>query len=224
MRFHVFVLFLVPLLLLGCATDGQKAKKPNPAYAKVFDHPSRPNVLIIGDSISIGYTLPVREMLEGMADVFRIPENGGPTTRGLEKFDEWIGCGCYDVVHFNWGLHDLKFMDDGERQVSLDEYERNLTVLVHRLSETGAKLIWANTTPVPEGGVKPKRIPSDVLKYNAVAAEIMQRRGVIINDLYSFSNERLDKIQQPVNVHFTQEGSYELGAQVAEAILNALDQ
>lgn len=49
-------------------------------YAAAFenpkDSPSRPNVLLIGDSISNAYTVDVRKQLQGKADVFRIPGNG----------------------------------------------------------------------------------------------------------------------------------------------------
>ncbi|MDP8242661.1 MAG: SGNH/GDSL hydrolase family protein [Candidatus Hinthialibacter antarcticus] len=218
------LLLLLPLLLLGCATHNQNVSLNERAYDHVYANPSLPRVLLIGDSISIGYTHPVREMLRGKANVYRIPENGGPTTRGLEKYDEWLTCGCFDVIHFNWGLHDLKYMEDGEHQVSIDQYERNLAVLVQRLLQTDAKLIWASTTPVPQGDLSPKRVPGDVLQYNAVAKEIMDRRGVMINDLYTFAFDQLDQIQRPANVHFTDDGSYALGAQVAESILQALDE
>jgi acyl-CoA thioesterase-1 len=49
-----------------------------------------PRVLLIGDSISIGYTIPTRKLLKGKANVHRIPVNGGPTTRGLEQVENWV--------------------------------------------------------------------------------------------------------------------------------------
>ena len=54
-------------------------EKNDPAFAPVTDDPKLPRVLLIGDSISIGYTIPVRKLLEGKANVHRIWENGGPT-------------------------------------------------------------------------------------------------------------------------------------------------
>ncbi len=74
--------------------------------------------------------------------------------------DQWLGDDTWDLIHFNWGLHDLKYVDDkgrlakppvGKQVSTLDEYERNLDKLVQRLKQTGAKLIWRPTTPVPEG-------------------------------------------------------------------------
>jgi len=55
----------------------------------------------------MGYTLRVREFLKGVANVHRIPENGGSTRDGLQKLDRWLGTGKWDLIHFNWGLHDL---------------------------------------------------------------------------------------------------------------------
>ena len=196
----------------------------NPVFADPEDKPNLPNVLLIGDSISIGYTIPTRELLKGKADLFRIPENGGPTTRGLEKIDAWLGDQTWDVIHFNWGLHDLKFMEDGRRQVGYDEYEQNLERLVVRLKQTGAKLIWCSTTPLPPGTLKPLRKPGDDIAYNIVARRIMEKHGVAINDLYAFAKPRMAEIQQAANVHYTREGSAVLAKAVAFSIRTALSE
>ena len=198
----------------------RKKRAPNPVFAPVTDDPGLPRVLLIGDSISIGYTLPTRKALAGKANVHRAPTNCGPTTRGLEGIDTWLGDGRWDVIHFNWGLHDLKKIE-GKHQVPIDEYEKNLGVLVERLKKTGATLIWCSTTPVPEG-CTPPRTNEDTLRYNAVAKKIMDANGIAIDDLYAFALPQLEKIQRPANVHFTPEGSEVLAKQVAAAILKAL--
>lgn len=223
------LLFLA--VAIGCLVSvseaAQKKKKkkrkrrPNPAFAKVEDDPKLPRVLLIGDSISIGYTRATRDLLQGKANVHRIPTNGGPTTRGLAQIDRWLGEGKWDVIHFNWGLHDLKYIGD-KRQVAPADYEKNLKKLVARLKKTNAKLIWCNTTPVPEG-VKPKRSDADVLKYNAIAKSIMKENGIATNDLYSFAKARLSEIQRPRNVHFTPSGSKVLAGKVAASIKQALE-
>ena len=164
----------------------------------------------------------MRGRLKGRANVHRIPANGGPTIRGLVQLDAWLGDGKWDVIHFNWGLHDLKFMPHGKRQVTLAAYEKNLDSLVRRLKQTGAKLIWRNTTPVPEGELRPRRIPADVERYNAAAKRVMQKHGIPIHDLYEFALARLGEIQRPVNVHFTPEGSAALAGEVVRVILDAL--
>jgi acyl-CoA thioesterase-1 len=224
----IVVLASVVLVLAApLAAQQAKAKKtPNPAFATIEDKPGLPRVLLIGDSISIGYTLAVREELSSVANVHRPATNCGPTTRGVAEIDKWLGDGKWDVIHFNFGLHDLKYVDDegknaapdkGHVQVSADDYQKNLETIVGRMKKTGAKLIFATTTPVPEGAQA--RIKGDEKKYNEIAKEVMKKHGVAIDDLHAFSLPKLDEIQLPANVHFKPEGSKQLGKQVAHSIL-----
>jgi len=208
------------------AAGRQRSAPPEPSLVPVTDEPGLPRVLLIGDSISMGYTLPVRELLKGKANLHRIPANGGSTKDGLAAVDSWLGNGKWDVIHFNWGLHDLKHMKDGKldlagSQVStLDEYETNLRALVKRMQATGAKLIWATTTPVPAGA--DGRMAGDELKYNAAAARVMQELGVPTDDLHALCAPKLADLQLPKNVHFKPEGYAGLAAQVAAQIETAL--
>jgi arylsulfatase A-like enzyme len=195
----------------------------NPAMRPIADDPKLPRVLLIGDSISIGYTLEVRKLLAGKVNLHRIPVNGGPTTRGVEQLDQWLGTGRWDVIHFNWGLHDLRIMTNGQHQVELEQYEANLRRLVEKLKAIGAKLIWASTTPVPEGKLNPPRRPADVPRYNEAALRVMKEFGVSVNDLYAFALPRLSESQLPSNVHFKPVGSAQLAKPVAEAIAAALE-
>jgi len=207
-------------------------RPPNPAFAQIEDVPGLPRVLIIGDSISIGYTLAVRERLKGKANVHRIPTNGGPTSNGVAKIKEWLGDSKWDVIHFNFGLHDLVYMGpDGTRgvdpalpgakhQVPLPDYEKNLMTIVQHLKATGAKLIWCNTTPVPEG--TNIRKADESLVFNEVAAKVMKAADVPINDLHSHAKTKLSEVQLPANVHFTPQGSEYLAEKVASEIGQAL--
>ncbi|MBM4040560.1 MAG: SGNH/GDSL hydrolase family protein [Planctomycetes bacterium] len=225
------------LALLACAcfavgAEGEKEKKHvGPAFEPVTDDPKLPRVLLIGDSISIGYTVPVRALLRGKANVHRPLTNCGPTTTALKELDKWLGEGKWDVIHFNWGLHDLKYMNEfgdlvavekGTQQVPVEQYEKNLDELVQRLKKTGAKLIWAATTPVPKGAQG--RVPGDEVKYNEAAKRVMDRHGVAINDLHAFAAQftGYKAIQMEKNVHFMRTGSVELAKQVAAHILKAL--
>lgn len=218
------------------AKKAKKARKPNPAMAPVEDVEGLPRVLLIGDSISIGYTVPVRELLDGVANVHRPRANCGPTTSGLAHIDSWLETGGaekkWDVIHFNWGLHDLKFLGpNGEnlqdpsdpknhQQVPPEEYRKNLTKLVERLQQTGAKLIWRNTTPVPPGAKG--RVVGDSASYNEIAAEIMASAGIPTHDLYTFALERQETIQRKADVHFTPEGSRSLAEDTVRVIKEAL--
>lgn len=202
--------------------------------------PKLPNVLILGDSISIGYTRDARAMLQGKANVYRPmapnnkqPANCGDTTIGLANIDAWLSQQKWDVIHFNWGLWDLCYRNpeskeqgnrdkvNGKLSTSPDDYRRNLETLIAKMKATGAKLIWANTTLVPEGEVG--RIVGDDAKYNAIAAEVMKKHNIPINDLHATTKAFAPTMfVKPGDVHYTDEGSKALAKQVAEHISRAL--
>ncbi|MHC4546154.1 MAG: alpha/beta hydrolase fold domain-containing protein [Planctomycetota bacterium] len=230
--------FLTSLGYLKNASEpkqpGRKQRRVNPVFAPIKDTPGLPRVLLIGDSISIGYTLPVRRLLDDKANVHRVPTNARHTGIGLENIHEWLGDGKWDIIHFNWGLHDLCYRSqnaknpgskdkvNGSLDLTFEEYQQNLSKLVKILKTTGAKLIWASTTPVPNG--EPGRIKGDEIRYNKAAEKIMKENGVTINDLYARTLPELSRIQLPNgNVHFTAEGSNYLAEQVAASILKALE-
>ena len=192
------------------------------AFAPWTENPALPRVLLIGDSISLGYTPFVRELLRATANVHRIPDNGGATTLGLAMLDEWLGPEPWRVIHFNFGLHDIVQVRAGEVRTPPDDYAANLRVLVERLRHTGAHLIFATTTPVPGSTINPTRDEADVLAVNARATAVMRELGVTLNDLHAFAAPHLAEWQQPANVHFTPAGCAALAQPVAAAIRAAL--
>ncbi|NOR75624.1 MAG: SGNH/GDSL hydrolase family protein [Draconibacterium sp.] len=199
-----------------------------------------PKVLIIGDSISIGYTPFVKEQLKFYAEVSRPmldngkPENCSGTTKGVENIDRWIGDTKWDLIHFNFGLHDIKHVDpitgensnkpEDPHQASIKQYKKNLNVIVKKLKATNAKLIFATTTPYPDTVGKPLRKPGMPVKYNKAAIKIMNKNNISINDLYSFMLPRMGELQRPNNVHFTPEGSSALAFQVTDRIKETLSE
>jgi hypothetical protein len=198
----------------------------NPAPAL---KPGLPNVLILGDSISIGYTKPVRERLKEVANVQRPRANCGDTPMGLANLDKWLGDTKWDVIHFNWGLWDLCYRHPesksqgrrdkikGTQSVPLPEYEKNLEALVQRLKKTGARLIWASTSVVPEEEVG--RFVGDELKYNAAASKIMARHGIPIDDLHALTAGFGGKyFTGKGDVHYTSAGYEKIADQVAAVI------
>lgn len=221
-RWIVCCLAIVLSVLFGNAqtalADSRSGEKADPKKVATPDDPNLPRVLIIGDSISMGYTEPTKKLLAGKANVHRISGNGGPSSRGIENIELWLGDGKWDVIHFNFGLHDIKRDDEGNTQVSIKDYETNLRKLVERMKATNAKLIWATTTPVPNAKLRPVRKVADVIEFNKVAQKVMDENGVAIDDLYSYALPQLKKIQKPKNVHFTPAGSEVLAKQVAKSI------
>jgi acyl-CoA thioesterase-1 len=193
----------------------------NPAVAPIKDEPGLPRVLLIGDSISIGYTLQVRDLLKGKANLHRIPVNGGATEVGLEKMKEWLGDGKWDVIHFNFGLHDAKHASATTFRASREEYAANLKKLIEMMKPTGAKLIFATTTPVPKDGkLSPTRIFDSIPARNEIAISVMKENGVAIDDLYAVVLPVRDKVGRENDVHFGPEG-YELLAKAVAASIEA---
>ena len=180
-----------------------------------------PRVLLIGDSISIYYAPFVKELLAGKAEVVHSGHAEG-TRFGLKNLPRMLAQsgGKWDIIHFNWGLHDVK----DHKVVPIEEYEKNLRDLVKQLKATGAKLVWATTTPVGahRGGNAGDRQDKDVVAYNEVALKIMQENSIPIDDLYAAAKPTLADIQKPDEVHFTDDGSKLLAKSVAESILAAV--
>jgi lysophospholipase L1-like esterase len=178
----------------------------------------KPKILIIGDSISIGYTPFVKQFFADTALVVHNPGNAEHTGTGLEKIREWIGDGDWDIVQFNWGLWDLCYRDpastvqgnrdkvNGRITWTVEEYRANLDSLVTILQRsTKARLIFVTTTYVPEN--EAGRFQEDVLKYNDAAKKVMEKHSVKVNDIYEESR----RIQReyglgPDNVHYSKEG------------------
>ncbi|TWU46952.1 alkaline phosphatase D family protein [Rubripirellula reticaptiva] len=212
-------IFLLSFFVLFCISNANSADIPD--------------VLVIGDSISLGYTPNVIAMMHDEANVVHHKGNAQHTGTGLAKIDAWLGDTEWDVIHFNWGLWDLCYRhpeskvqgqrdkERGTLTTSLEQYEQNLNQLVQRLRKTNATLIWANTTVVPQ--LEAGRRVDDDLKYNAVAARVMQKHGVVVNDLNKLSRKfSTEMFKKPGDVHFTAEGYQQLAVQVSESIRSAL--
>jgi hypothetical protein len=183
------------------------------AWDFVKDDPKLPRVLLIGDSVSRGYTQPTRAALAGVANVHRAPANCGPTAAGVKNLEVWLGGGKWDVIHFNFGIHD--------RGTPAADYVNRLEAIVGRLEKTGARLVWASTTPIPDNPAQ-KQTARSIVEKNALAAEVMRKHGIPTDDLFAALTPRLAELQNPNDVHFTGAGYEFLGARVAAAIRAAL--
>lgn len=202
----------------------------------------RPNVLIYGDSISIDYSSTVIAELDGRANVIRLPANGSHSGEIIAKMkamqaamsdpalaDPWRF--KWDIIHFNVGLHDFKYVVSGKLDKnsgtivnSVEQYRANLLAAIayFRAIAPDAQLIFATTTPVPEG--EPGRFVEDAVRYNAVAMEVMQQENIPVNDLYGFTLVHLDDwIVAPGNVHYRPSASAAQGREVARVIAQHLD-
>ena len=194
-----------------------------------FNTPGKPKVLIIGDSISIGYFPFVKEALKDKADLVHNPGNAQATQKGLKELDTWLSAEKWDIIQFNWGLWDLAYRNpeskiqgnrdkvNGKVTSTPEVYRRNLETLVARLEKTGAKLIFVTTTYVPaedEG-----RFAGDDVKYNSIALEVMKKHNIPVNDLYATSVGVHAKYGLGANnVHYSAEGYQVLSKQIVKGL------
>jgi lysophospholipase L1-like esterase len=141
MRSGVVVL-LAGVGLLSASPQSRGQAEPPPG-------PGLPRIVLVGDSIRLGYAPRLAERLEGKAVVVSPRENGGDSANVLAHRDEWVIRQKPDVVYLNCGLHDLRrSRKDGRHQVELDRYEENLRRMVARIRDgTDAALVFVNTNP-----------------------------------------------------------------------------
>ena len=203
-----------------------------------------PNVLILGDSISIGYTPYVKAKLEGVANVSRPACNCGPSQFYLANMKDWVGTNHWDVIHVNFGIwdnHYLKGPSDGMglywgREVTnslpalakgtairdlgfrirtpASEYVRNLRTILGFLKTHADKVVFGLTTPL-QGWQGDDRL-GRIRVYNELAEDVCSELGVGVADLYSVAERNLDK--QTDGCHFNGEGY----ALLADAVVRAI--
>lgn len=215
------------------------------AFHFVTNNPALPNVFIYGDSISIHFTEDVRKELKEKANVYRLFGNGQESSTFIPKMEKMLSTMqdkglegawsfSWDVIYFNVGLHDLKYMnraakkldvETGTQVSTIEEYKENLKEIISFLKGVApdAALLFGTTTPVPPEGA-PGFITGDAVKYNKAAMEVLNDfPEITVVDLYTFSKPNHTKWQlRPANVHYNDEGRAAQGAYVAKFIEEAL--
>lgn len=188
----------------------------------------KPKILIIGDSISIGYTPFVKNHFSDKAIVKHNPGNAQHTGTGLKKIQEWIGDEDWDIIQFNWGLWDLCYRHadskvqgnrdkiHGDITFSLEDYKKNLEAIVQVIKQTSdAHLIFVTTSYVPEDEAGRNR--EDAQKYNKVAKRIMKKYDVKVNDIYRESKSIHKKFGKGTDdVHYLEQGYEQLSKKIVE--------
>ena len=208
-----------------------------------------PDVLILGDSISLGYTPQVKARLKGVANVSRPACNCGPSEFYLKGMKDWVGTNRWRVIHVNFGIwdnHYLKGPSDGMglywgREVTnalppvakgtairdlgfrirtpIKEYEANLRTILGFLKGHADKVVFCLTTPVPEW------LACDgfgrIRVYNEMAAAVCAEMGVDVVDLYSVAEQHADTYRSD-GVHFKPEGYQLLAAEVGKGVVKVL--
>ena len=183
-------------------------------------------VLLIGDSIRMFYQKEVISQLGNNYEVFAPAENCRFSSYVLNSLRFWLNeFPTPDIIHFNAGLWDtaILYHEDG-CFIGLDEYAKNMKNIVRELKKTGAKIIFATTTPVSDekekllGPMPPAHRNSDILIYNKVALEIFAGEDIIVNDLSSKMYPEKEKYLSEDMIHPNDDGVKFLGELVATAI------
>lgn len=192
-----------------------------------------PKVVLLGDSIRMGYAPFVDKQLVGKAEVWAPKENCRTTDNIIYNLNSWIKMQAPDLVHINAGLHDIRTLNrnsgSGETIVKPAHYKDNLHTIFGWIQENvGCKIIWATTTPVVDERLKTRkgsftRYDSDVQKINKIALKVAKKYGVEVNDLYNYvKNEIGEEGMKKDGVHFLPGANEKLGAQVAKNILASI--
>jgi len=226
---------------------------PCPTECGCYPQPlstTQPNVLLIGDSISMpvpftpgGYGNNTRWMLE--AKNISVQHNGGwgkggqasNTPKGLSCTNtstsgNWFNfTGTFDIIHFNFGLHDLVASGPGEgaEHVDIPQYMLNIKEIFTRLSTRAKHVIWTTTTPCPNVTTSMGRSDAKVIAYNKAAmTALSSASNVLVDDLYAAvdgycgKNYKTCDLQLPANVHFTSKGCEFMAEHVVAKIMQVL--
>lgn len=197
------------------------------------DDPRLPRYLFIGDSISGNYTRGLRSALEGKFNIHHPPTNCGPSGKGKASIVDWVGAHeqkgrHWDVISFNFG-----HWDAGNDKAT---YQANLESVISHLEQTGARLIWVTTCPVPNAfppagelsavGKAPRRTAGVMKKYlNPWAMQVIKRHPKItVCDQWQFVKDHRGDLYQKwwtgQNVHFGGKPADALGQLLADHVLN----
>lgn len=175
-------------------------------------------VMVIGDSVKEGYYVrhvipplnrPGIRLVDPVSDIW-------DSRAGVREMENWLALADhFDVIHFNFGLHDIRRHVPDRTSVPVDEYAANLEIVGRRFLATGARVIFATTTPVMPPTNFDRR-PEDVLAFNAAAKEVMGRLGIPVNDLWTIGQANITNTLD--GTHFPFVVSRQLGAQVVRYI------
>ena len=180
-----------------------------------------PRVLVIGDSVSVGYFPWLQKDMEGQAILIHNQGNAGNSWSTMVSVDGYLqAVPNPDLVAWNNGLHDLTYYNKElgrnlDHTEVLQDYKSYLKAIGEQLLASGARVIFFTTTDIPPK--EPSRHVDDLSAYNDAARAVMHELGIPVYDLGGFSQKLRDyhiDADQQNNVHYRPEG-YQLLAQFA---------
>lgn len=187
------------------------------------------NVILLGDSIRMGYETAVKNSLQGIADVYS-PKEGNLYASHLFRFvHEFRNLvpGEVDVLHWNAGLWDVMRNLEEDPQTPIEIYKYYIERTCKRIIKTypNTKVIFATTTSVQTEKMHKDciRYNEDIELYNAAAVEIVKRYGFEINDLYTVSKALPEEAHSDPTHFVTALGTEGLAKAVLKHLAVALD-
>ena len=185
-------------------------------------------VVLIGDSIRMGYDVLVREAFRDSAKVYFQNDNNRFAAFILRHLHEWkmkMQCGDdVDCVHWNVGAWDSLILYQDGPLTPINVYEDYMERLCRRIEilSPKAKVIFATTTPMyeelfttPEISV---RYNKDIEKYNEVAVRVVKKYGHEINDLYGLMKDKPLTYHSDVAHYYSRKAEMLIAEQVANCI------
>ena len=152
------------------------------------------NLLLIGDSIRMGYDKSVKKSLEGRANVIFPKENcrfASYVLRYLHEYFDGVKGEDIDVIHWNAGLWDCLRLFEEDPHTPIDVYAYYIERICVRIKKLcpRARVIFATSTAVLSEKMSKnfKRYNEEIEKYNAAAVSIVTKYGFAVNDLYAVS-------------------------------------
>lgn len=186
-------------------------------------------ILLLGDSIRMGYQNDVKELLKDEYDVLYPEDNGRFAAYTLWQANQAFKWNPdIKLVHFNNGYWDMNIEAPMTEAIHpIEEYKSFLRRIVLLCRQCGAKVIFATTVPILEKGAARDNTGVRgtinysnewVKKYNAAAIEVMKELNVSVNDLYALCMEDDRYYKCEDLLHLSAEGSRRCAEQIAKYI------
>ncbi|MBQ2676846.1 MAG: hypothetical protein IJF54_05565 [Clostridia bacterium] len=187
------------------------------------------NVLLVGDSIRMGYDKAVKKTLEGKANVYFPGENcrfAAYILRYIHEYKDMANGEDFDVIHWNAGLWDTLRLFDEDPHTPIEIYEYYIDRICRRIKKVypNAKVIFATSTSVQVEEIKKdfKRRNQEIEEYNKAAVNIVKKYGFEVNDLYALSITLPDSAHSDPVHYYTPAGTEAFTNQVLRHIVPAL--
>ena len=187
------------------------------------------NLLLVGDSIRMGYDKSVQKTLGNRVNVIFPIGNCRFASYVLRYFHEYLGeinGEDIDVVHWNAGLWDCLRLFEEEPHTPIDVYEYYIERICIRIKKIcpNARVIFATSTSVLSEKMSKdfKRYNEEIEKYNEVAVKIVKKYGFEVNDLYALSVKISEAAHSDPVHYYTSDGTKAFTNQVLSYVLPAL--